>query len=239
MLASGLQQGDFEQALQQMEQEARKTRETYLQGSYLEVLPQRLRGWGFVLLSLLAGLPLILMLFLLGIYFGKIGLFAEPRAHMRVIRWMLAGLPIGLLTSALYNASVWSFTLNGDFGALFVALAVYISLTWLQAMGYVALFLLAWERWAWFRALFSPLVYAGRMAFTNYLMQSVVCTLLFYGYGLGLAENTTIRQGVLFVIIIYLAQVLLSALWLRAFRYGPLEWLWRILTYGRVLPIRS
>ncbi len=229
----------LEQVIQEMEQQALEDRETYLKGSYREVLPLRLRDWGYVLGSLLAGFPLILMLFLLGMYLSKIGLFAEPWAHSRVLNWMLAGLPLGLLASVLYNSSMWSFTFNRDLGTMFVALVLYFSLTWLQAMGYVALFLLAWERWAWFRALLAPLAYAGRMAFTNYLMQSVVCTLLFYGYGLGLAENTTIHQGVLLVFVIYLAQVLLSMLWLRFFQYGPMEWLWRVLTYGRLLPMRQ
>ncbi len=236
---SGLQSDSFEQAVQQMEQEAVKTRETYLKGSYMQVLPQRLRDWSYLLGSLLAGFPLILMLFLLGMYLSKIGLFAEPWAHRRVLNWMLAGLLLGLLASVLYNSSVWSFTFNRDLGTMFVALALYFSLTWLQAMGYVALFLLAWERWAWFRALLSPLAYAGQMAFTNYLMQSVICTLLFYGYGLGLAERTTVSQGVILVFVIYLAQVLLSMRWLRIFQYGPMEWLWRVLTYGRLLPMRQ
>ncbi len=239
LLVSGTQSAEMENILAEMEQETLKDREAYLTESYLEVLPKRVRDWGYVLASLLIAFPEILMLFLLGIYFSKIGLFTEPWAHARVLRWMLVGLPIGLLASFMYNSSLWASTLNGNWGALFIALAVYVSLTWLQAMGYVALLLMVWERWAWFRALLTPLAYAGRMALTNYLMQSVVCTMIFYGYGLELAKNATVAQGIALTFGIYLAQVILSALWLRGFQYGPMEWLWRVLTYGRWIPIRS
>ena len=83
-----------------------------------------------------------------------------------------------------------------------------------------------------------PIAAAGRMALTNYLMQSVVCTLLFYGYGLGLHDRVGIAQGMGVAAILWGVQVVVSALWLRWFQYGPMEWLWRSLTYGQRMPLR-
>ena len=79
---------------------------------------------------------------------------------------------------------------------------------------------------------------AGRMALTNYLTHSVICTTLFYGYGFGLYGKMD-RTGLLGVVLaICLAQLILSPLWLRAFRYGPCEWVWRCVTYWRLQPLK-
>jgi uncharacterized protein len=75
------------------------------------------------------------------------------------------------------------------------------------------------------------------MALTNYLMQSVIATTIFYYYGLGLFGQTTEVQRIGIVFAVYLLQLLLSVLWLRVFRFGPMEWLWRSLTYLRPQPL--
>ena len=72
----------------------------------------------------------------------------------------------------------------------------------------------------------------GRMAFTNYVAQSVIFGWIFYGYGLGLFGRLGITEALAIGIAVYIAQVLFSAWWLRHYRYGPLEWLWRSLMYG-------
>ena len=78
----------------------------------------------------------------------------------------------------------------------------------------------------------------GRMALTNYLMQSVLCTTLFYGYGVGLYGKLD-RTGLACVVLaVWAAQLAWSPLWLRYFRFGPAEWLWRSLTYWRLQPLR-
>ncbi len=78
---------------------------------------------------------------------------------------------------------------------------------------------------------------AGRLALTNYLMQSILCTLLFYGYGLGLFGHLD-RVGLWGVVFgVWVLQLLISPIWLKYFRYGPAEWLWRSLTYWKWQPI--
>lgn len=79
---------------------------------------------------------------------------------------------------------------------------------------------------------------AGKMALTNYLMQSLIGSLVFYGYGLGLWQQWGRAELALFVMSVFIAQIIFSHLWLRYFRYGPMEWLWRSLTYWTWPPMR-
>jgi uncharacterized protein len=78
----------------------------------------------------------------------------------------------------------------------------------------------------------------GRMALTNYLLQSIVLGCIFYGYGFGLLGRIGSAVAASIGMAIYSAQVQLSRLWLRYFRFGPFEWLWRSLAYGRRQPMR-
>ena len=95
--------------------------------------------------------------------------------------------------------------------------------------------LVAGQPW---RQRLAPLGAAGRMALTNYLLQSLVCTTLFYGYGVGLLGRLGAAAGLALALALWAAQLGLSVLWLRHFRYGPAEWLWRSLTYLRAQPMR-
>ncbi len=72
----------------------------------------------------------------------------------------------------------------------------------------------------------------GRMALTNYLLQTLICTTIFYAYGLALFNRVGPALTVVFTLVIYAAEVAFSGWWLRRFRFGPLEWVWRTLTYG-------
>ncbi len=83
-----------------------------------------------------------------------------------------------------------------------------------------------------------PLAAVGRMAFTNYIMQTIICVILFYGYGFGLFGKVERIWQFLIVIVIYAFQLWFSQLWLKHFRFGPLEWLWRSLTYGKMQTMR-
>jgi uncharacterized protein len=85
----------------------------------------------------------------------------------------------------------------------------------------------------------APLAAIGRMALSNYLAQSVILSLLFYGYGLGLSGRVGSAPAVLIGLIIYGTQALCSLWWLQRYRFGPVEWLWRSLTYGKWQPIRQ
>jgi uncharacterized protein len=75
------------------------------------------------------------------------------------------------------------------------------------------------------------------MAFTNYLMQSLIFGWIFYGYGLGLFGRLGVASALAIGIAVYTGQVFFSAWWLRRYRYGPVEWLWRTLMYGAAQPM--
>ena len=97
---------------------------------------------------------------------------------------------------------------------------------------YMGAVVLLAQRPVW-RAAMSPLASVGRMPLTNYLMQSVIATTLFYGYAFGLYYRIGPAVGVLIAFAIYAVQVAYSAWWMARFRFGPMEWLWRTLTYGK------
>lgn len=102
-----------------------------------------------------------------------------------------------------------------------------------MALGYLGLVMLAIRR-RWFPALQARLAAAGRMAFTNYLAQTIVCTTIFYGHGLGLLGSVARWQMLLVVFGVWALELWWSPLVLRRYRYGPVEWGWRTLTYGRI-----
>ena len=105
----------------------------------------------------------------------------------------------------------------------------------LMAVGYASLIM--WFirinilQWLW-----GALGAVGRMAFTNYLMQTVICTLFFYGYGFGYFGRLSQKELYFLVAEIWLVQTVFSVLWLRFYEYGPVEWLWRWLSYGKRFP---
>ena len=77
---------------------------------------------------------------------------------------------------------------------------------------------------------------SGRMAFTNYLAQSVIFGFVFYGYGFGLFGRMGTAAALAVGVVVYAVQAVLSAYWLRYHRFGPVEWLWRTLMYGSRQP---
>ena len=102
-----------------------------------------------------------------------------------------------------------------------------------MAFGYVGLTMLAVRR-GWFSALQMRFAAVGRMAFTNYIAQTLICTTIFYGHGFGLFGSVDRWQQAIVVIAVWGIQLWWSPLLLRHFRYGPLEWSWRALTYWRI-----
>jgi uncharacterized protein len=105
------------------------------------------------------------------------------------------------------------------------------------AIAYACILLLIWQRPRGERLL-RPLAATGRMALTTYLTQSVVCTLLFYNYGLGWYGSVGVSGCFLLTLILFACQMVASTWWLARFRFGPVEWVWRTLTYGHAPAMR-
>jgi uncharacterized protein len=105
----------------------------------------------------------------------------------------------------------------------------------LLVMAHVSAIILLYKA-GYVQGLFRRLEAVGQMAFTNYIMQSVICTLVFFGYGLNYYAELEFYQLFYVVIAIWVLQLIVSPLWLRYFYFGPLEWVWRSLTYWRLQP---
>ncbi len=204
----------------------------YAQGSYLQAVAQRMREFGTALGGLIVVGPQILGMFLIGAWFIRSGAIAQPATYPRLftrLRWLT--LPGGLSVMLL---SVWlqPYSAPGRFdlrSASAFALAAVAGL--LMCLGY-----LAWGvRWSSALRWLAP---AGRMALTNYLAQSVICTLVFYGYGLGWFGQMGRAWQLLFALVLFLLQVVVSRWWLARFRFGPMEWVWRAITYSQRPPMR-
>lgn len=208
-------------------------RQAYGSGSYLDATRQRTADT----LMMLGALPLfslmVLVMFLIGAWLVRAGIMRDTAAHAPLFRkLLLTGLLVGL-PLMLVSATVMPHVDHARFffaEAWWMAVAMIAGI--LMSLGYASAIVLAMQRPAWRKRL-AWLAPAGRMALTNYLVQSVACTLIFYGYGLGLFEQLPRAWQPLFVVLLFAAQLFFSRWWLSRFRFGPMEWLWRWLTYGR------
>lgn len=140
------------------------------------------------------------------------------------------GVPLILTGIARNSAADWSFEYSMFAGSRFN----YVGSLGV-ALGYVAVVMLLSESPGRFARLLAPV---GRMAFTNYLLQTVICTTVFYGHGLGLFGRVERGGQILIVFGVWIFQIWFSRAWLKRFRIGPAEWLWRSLSYGAVQPMR-
>jgi uncharacterized protein len=173
----------------------------------------------------------ILSMFLLGALIGKLGLYRNVSAHRNLFRrvfWICA--PIGVIGNAVLTPihavtpdfpPTFMWVIEGSLSAIAVpALAVA------YASGFA---------WAWscgWRSMLRGLAPAGRMALTTYVSQTLIGVALFYGVGLGLRGQVRLVEGTILAIAIFATQCVIAGLWLRWFRFGPIEWVWRRATYG-------
>ena len=211
----------------------------FAHGGYAEMLQWNARQYFaafFMSLSFLYIVPATVGRFLLGFYAGRRRLFHDAAANVPFFRKLFWwSLPFGLvggsvlvLVAELRRADIL------DPGSQIV-LAIPTEIGSLAlCLFYVAALTLLYQRPAWQRRL-SVLAPLGRMALTNYLMQTLLGLAIFYGgRQIGRFGPATC---VLLALVIYTAQVMLSSLWLKRFRMGPVEWVWRTLSYGQAHPL--
>ncbi|MFY2560874.1 DUF418 domain-containing protein [Corallococcus terminator] len=182
--------------------------------------------------------------FLLGFYAGRKRLFHDAPQHLAFFRRLFFwGLGLGLLGSSV-GVVLQQLMLRKILTPETLPVWVPMALAPVRAMGelgmaatYVSGITLLFQRATWQRLL-SVLAPVGRMALTNYLSQSVISILVFYGYGLGLVGKLTPSLSILYCLGVFSVQIVASHLWLARFRFGPMEWVWRSLTYGKAQPMR-
>jgi len=210
----------------------------YSQGTYAEAVDQRVHDTLEQLAQLPAFLFLLIGIFLIGIAILRSGALSQPEVHgaalRRVRNW---GLPIGFALGAISislgtAAPMGSLRLSNA-----IQMVTYLASGLVLALAYGATMTLAAQGKAgpWLRRWLAP---AGRMALSNYLVQSLIGTLLFYHYGLGLWGQVGRAGQVLLVFTVFGLQLLVSRWWLARFQFGPVEWLWRAITYWTLPPMR-
>ena len=180
----------------------------------------------------------VLLFMFLGMAFFKMGIL-QGEAKTKVYLWMaVLGLAIGLPLSWLfvredvnYNFNWFEIVKNREFGFYQLQRVVH-------CIGFFGLIMLLYKS-NWFKWLFALMRPVGQMAFTNYLMQSLMCGLFFYGIGFGYFGNLQRYELYYVVLAVWIIEIAWSHIWLKFFRFGPLEWLWRSLTYWKRQPFRK
>ncbi|WP_057912464.1 DUF418 domain-containing protein [Peribacillus muralis] len=200
--------------------------EVYQTGTFLEIMKQRALDWYMVNNLVNAGILFlsIFPFFLIGAGVAKQGYLQNPipyRKKLKVI--MIVSLLLGLMIKCLPYVGTF------DFGTMFVQ--DYFGGPLLTVFYITAITLLAGKIGAC--RLLMPLSYVGRMSMSNYLFQSIVSTTIFYSYGLGLYGSVSYTTGFIFLQALFCLQILLSILWMSLYKYGPVEYVWRVVTYGK------
>jgi len=186
-------------------------------------------------LLLFFGLWRITALMLLGVALVKLDVLTARRSVEVYLALVVAGFAVGVpLTGVSTMEAAQPFNLQRYF--VDFATSEYFG-TLVQALGYLG-GVMAMVKLNWLPAAQRCLAAVGRMALTNYVSQSLICCFIFNGWGLAQFGLWSRSQQALLVLSIWVFQLVFSALWLRNFRFGPMEWLWRTLTYLRFQPFR-
>lgn len=176
-------------------------------------------------------------LMLIGMALFKWGIITGERSKNFYLGQLFLCLPVGwtlVITGIIQNfAHDWTLEYSMFLGSQFNYWgSILISL------GYIAVIMLICQSQRFTRFLQS-LAAVGRMALSNYLLQTVICTTIFYGHGLGLFGRLERKEQILIILAVWTFQLVISPIWLKIFRFGPAEWIWRSLTYLKLQPIKA
>ncbi|HPQ41688.1 MAG TPA: DUF418 domain-containing protein [bacterium] len=173
---------------------------------------------------------------LFGMALMKWGFLSATRSTRLYLMVMIAafstGFPLILTGLAKNSAAGWSLQYAMFFGSQY---NYWGSL--FVAVGYISLIMLIC-RWFVHSRILKLLAGVGRTALSNYLFQTVICTTIFYGYGLGLYGHVDRVGQIGIMLLVWILEIILTTVWLKRYRFGPVEWLWRSLTYGKRQPLR-
>lgn len=231
---AGFQVGPREPDMQQIH----RIINTYAHGGLAAFFRQNWTTWTESVQYSALGLFMICV-FLAGLYIWRTGIVQNLPEHRdlfkRVCAWTM---PTGLAVSiaAVVARNLIPHTAQPTLPGLLANLADLLAMPVLGC-GYATGLALVYlsERW---RPRLRPLAALGRMALTNYLMQSVVCVLFYSGLTTGLYGKVGPAMGLIPTVVLYAVQIALSNWWLARYRFGPMEWLWRGMTYGRFPAMR-
>jgi len=213
--------------------------EAFTQDSYWKATEFRIGFTGYMMMfTPIMSLVVLMPIFILGFWLVVTEKITKHQEHQKFFkRLALVGLSIGIplnVASILiiqHPAAAISGVLQGVGQMLF-----YVA-QYLLSAGYLGIVVFALNKKIWkkFFLAFSPM---GQMALTNYLMHSVILTSIFYGYAGGQYGEISRAPQMLIVIAIIVSQITFSKWWLNRYRFGPMEWLWRSLTYKKFQPMK-
>lgn len=184
--------------------------------------------------------PKVLGVMLIGFVVGRSQIYGKLLEHKRKLFWLscillLLALPLNyLLATYMYNSPPsFVFTTEGWLHSIVYALGVFP----LATVYMIVIALLLESRKS--RKYLQPIIPVGKMAFSNYVLQSLIGIVLFYGVGFGLAQQFGPLSLSIIAFLIFIFQLIYSTIWLKYFHFGPLEYIWRSLTYGKIQPMRK
>ncbi|MDZ7801717.1 MAG: DUF418 domain-containing protein [Trueperaceae bacterium] len=208
--------------------------QTYGATDFGAMVMQRVADWSFATIGVTVGgmLFVVAAMFLIGMVVGRRGVLHDPGAHLPLLRGVRVwGGLVGVLGTATWMATGTTVSMEPTLAGL-VSTTGFVLGAPALSLAYAATLTLALRDPRW-QARLRPLAAVGRLALSNYLLQSLVVTTLAYGYGLGLYGQIGAAWSLVIALVVFALQVPLSVAWTRRFRYGPVEWLWRTLSYGR------
>lgn len=204
------------------------------QGGWLDIATERFRVHAWIpigTLFILGFETLAYMLF--GMAAFRSGMLTGAWERRRYLRWAVVGFGVGIPAYVMFALLM----IDADYSISSVMLGVIvltIPVRPLMILGWASLIILLMRPGG---MLTTRIAAAGRMAFTNYLASSLICTTIFYGYGLGWYGELSRAEVYLVVLAVWALMLIWSKPWLERFAYGPLEWLWRSLARGRLQPM--
>ncbi|MCC6228076.1 MAG: DUF418 domain-containing protein [Phycisphaerales bacterium] len=208
----------------------------YRDGGFASAFAIRALSWGIFLIVCVVGFFWqVGALFCFGAAIVKLRFFDADRAHWRK-RAIVLGVVLGLPLSLVGVFGMGLFKESTIIGAVAMNLGVNLGGP-LMALAYISVCATLVERGV-VPGVTRALANAGRMALTNYLCQTLICTTIFYWYGFGLFGTFNDVQRLGMVLAVYAVELAWSSWWLARFRFGPMEWLWRTITYWKPQPMK-
>ncbi|SHF95536.1 DUF418 domain-containing protein [Ornithinibacillus halophilus] len=209
----------------------------YQQAGYGEWLTYRLgTELPLILLNLVPAMIPIFAMFLIGLAAGKAGIFQNITEHLalfkkvRLITFLISLPFVVLLALFVLDILNWGVKQTYVTEVLTSVSSIPLCLFYISALT-VFLHNGKWQR------MLRPLAYTGQMALTNYLMQTVISLTIFVGFGY--YGEVSLAMGTLICVVIFAGQIVFSTLWMKRFRFGPFEWIWRTLTYLKIQPMKK
>lgn len=209
--------------------------------SWFDQLKRNIAGffYRYGYLFFVSRIPKVLGVFLIGYVIGRSDFYKNLAQNKKIVYWVIAlGLLIGLPANyqlAQYMSATgddyFDLKINGWYETIAYAFGVVP-----LALAYVGLLMLSFQTKIGhkFLLLFTPV---GKMAFSNYFMQSLIGNFVFLGAGLGFMGQVGPVYYTLFAVFVFVFQIILSTIWLKYFQFGPIEWVWRSLTYKKRQPM--